>query len=235
MHFVYIDDSKDNNFACFSALLIPADRWRECLDHLLAVRALMNKSDGIYIRKEIHATDWNGGKGKIAPHLINKQRRAQLFDFFLTGVAMMPGAQVINGAAALHNEDRTFERLLNRINVNMTRAGSEALIFCDEGKSFDAMLRRMRRFNYIPSKHGGWSGGKQAKNITLDRILEDIVYRNSAKSMMIQAADCCGYALLRHESPVPSKTALGLHRSFRILDPIMVLAANGKDALGIIR
>ncbi len=235
MHFVYIDDSKDAKLACFSALLIPADRWRDSLDHLLGVRALMNKSDGIYIRKEIHATDWNGGKGRIAPDFVNKTRRAALFDFFLTGIAMMPSAQLINAAVPHHEEDRAFEWLLNRINVNMTKAGSRAVIFCDEGKNFDGMLRRLRRFNYVPSRLGTWGNGASSKNLTLGRILEDIVYRDSSKSLMIQAADCCGYALLRHENPIPSKTAYGLDQSFKVLSPILVTAANHRDPLGIIR
>jgi hypothetical protein len=138
MHLAYIDDSKDNRFACFSALLIPADRWRESLDHLLGVRSMMKVSHGIYTRKEIHATDWNGGKGRIAPNFVNKATRAVLFDFFLAGIAMVPSAQLINAAVPPSEENRAFEWMLNRINVNMTKAGSRAVIFCDQGKSFDA-------------------------------------------------------------------------------------------------
>src|SRR5690349_20933718 len=106
MHFVYIDDSGDADMACFSALIIPADQWRESLDHLLCVRSQMRLSDGIYLKAEIHSTDWNGGKGKIARHPVSKQRRAQLFDFFLGGIAMIPSAQVINAAVPLAEKNR---------------------------------------------------------------------------------------------------------------------------------
>lgn len=196
---------------------------------------MMKASAGIYTRKELHATDWNGGKGRIAPTFISKPHRANLFNFFLAGIALIPGAQLINAAVPPTDENRAFEWMLNRINVNMTKAGSQALIFCDQGKSFDSMLRRLRKFNYIPSRRGVWETGGFSKNITLDRILEDIVYRDSARSLMIQAADSCAYALLRHENPIPSKTAYGLDQSFKILDRILVKAANGRDALGIIR
>jgi hypothetical protein len=37
MHFVYIDDSGDDSIACFSAVIIPADQWRDSLNHLLEV------------------------------------------------------------------------------------------------------------------------------------------------------------------------------------------------------
>lgn len=66
MHFVYIDDSKDWRLACFSALLIPADRWADCLDWLIGLRRDLKASDGIHIRKEIHATDWVGAKAVSA-------------------------------------------------------------------------------------------------------------------------------------------------------------------------
>lgn len=195
----------------------------------------MNRSDGIYMRKEIHATDWNGGKGKIANHLIDKTTRAALFDYWLAGIANIPSAQLINAAVDKKEEDRAFEWLLNRINVNMSKAGSRAVIFCDEGKNFDGLLRRMRKFNPISSQRGVWGDGAAFRNITLDRVLEDIIYRDSKRSILIQAADCCGYALLRHENPIESKTKFGLDQSFMILESIMVKAANGRDKLGIIR
>jgi hypothetical protein len=117
----------------------------------------------------------------------------------------------------------------------MQKSGSRCVIFCDAGKSYDHLRRRMGKFNYIQSKFGDWGGGKAAINLPTDRLLEDIVYRDSARSIFIQAADACGYALLRRERPLPSKTALGLHESFFILEPIMVKQAFGKDPYGIIR
>lgn len=124
---------------------------------------------------------------------------------------MMPGAQLINAALPAAQEDRAFERMLNRINVNMTKAGSETVLFCDQGKNYDGMLRRMRHFNPIPSRFG-----------------------DSKRSLFIQAADCCAYAVLRNRNPLPAKTALGLHRSLTILEPICVKVANHRDPLGVI-
>ncbi|HEY2886123.1 MAG TPA: DUF3800 domain-containing protein [Rhizomicrobium sp.] len=235
MHFVYIDDSKDTHLACFSALLVPADKWRASLDWIITLRQQMKVSDGIYVRKELHATKWNSGRGRIAPYPIDKQRRVQLFDFFLAGIAMIPEVQLINAASQLASEERTFERMLNRINVNMQKSGSTAVIFCDQGKNYDSLLRKLRVYNPIMSKFGAWPDGSTHANLKLERILEDLVYRDSRKSLFIQAADCCAYALLRREHQIPSKTALGLHQSLMSLVPIMVTAANKNDPLGIVR
>jgi hypothetical protein len=235
MHFVYIDDSGDGSISCFSALIIPSDLWRSSLDHLLGIRQQMRISDGIRVQKELHSTDWNGGKGELAPHPISKERRARLFDFFLSGIAMMPGVQLINAAVPFGDQNRAFDWLLSRIQMNMTKAGSQAIIFCDEGKSYDSIRRKLGKHNFIPSKMGDWGDGKASKNFPTDRILEDIVYRDSAKSILVQAADACAYALLRRERPIPTKTALGLDKSFYILERILVKAAFGKDPMGIIR
>jgi hypothetical protein len=67
------------------------------------------------------------------------------------------------------------------------------------------MLRKMRRVNYIPSRFGSWYSGDFTKNMPVDRIIEDITYRNSARSLFIQAADFCAYALLRSERPLASR------------------------------
>ncbi len=214
MHFVYIDDSGDDHLSCFSALIKPADQWRESLLHLLGVRRQMRDSDGIRIQKELHSTDWNGGKGDLSGYPVSKQRRAELFDFFLSGVALLPGAQLINAAVPFGEQERAFEWLLNRVQSNMKKAGSQAIIFCDEGKSYDHIRRKLGVFNHIPSKFQSWSVGSESKNIPADRILEDIVYRDSEKSILIQAADACAYALLRRERPISSKSALGLDKSF---------------------
>jgi len=119
----------------------------------------------------------------------------------------------------------------------MRDAGSNALIISDEGKSYDKLLRRMRRFNFIPSKIGMWETGTISKNIRIGRVIEDLVYRDSARSLFIQAADACVYALLRSENPLPSKSALGLDQSLMILERIMVKLAFAKcpRKLGIIR
>jgi Protein of unknown function (DUF3800) len=236
MHFVYVDDSKDETLSCFSALAIPEEGWRDALDHLVGMRQQMQASDGVYVRHEIHATDFVAGRGRLAPRFVPVGARVRLFNYILSCVVLLPGAQLFNAAFPRHQEERAFERLLNRINVNMSKSGSRAVIFSDEGKSYDAMLRRMRHFNYIPSMFGAWHGGGTTRNVKIDRILEDIVYRKSERSMFVQMADCCAYALLRRENPIQSKAKRGLHESFYILEPILVKRANTRDpAFGIIR
>jgi hypothetical protein len=235
MHFVYIDDSGDGTVACFSALIIAADQWRDGLDHLLAARRAMRQTDGVYIKQELHSTDWNAGKGRLSKKPITKQRRVEMYNDFLAAIASTPSCQLINACVPLKQQTRAFEWLLNRIDTNMRHAGSRCVIFCDEGKDYDTVRRKIGVYNPIPSRLGTWEDGNASQNLPTHRILEDLVYRDSAKSIYVQAADACAYALLRRERPLASKNALGLDQSFYLLEPVMVKAAYAKDPYGIIR
>lgn len=237
MHLIYIDDSKDGKHLAFSALCVPADQWQASLQHLIEVRRALKRHEGIYTSVEQHATDWIGGRGRIAKHIVPKGARARLFDYMLSSIVMMPGSLLLNAFGRMSDEWTLFERMLNRINVFVTKAGSNALLISDEGKSYDALLRRMRRFNYIPSRYGFWADGTTARNIPAARILEDLVYRDSRRSYFVQAADFCAFSLLRFEVPTSSTTRLGISQSFTILEPICVKRAFSGDPrkLGIIR
>lgn len=235
MHFVYVDDSQANSRVYYSALIIPADQWQAGLDHILTFRRGMKTQHGIYVKKEMHATEWLGGRGRIAPQLVSKPLRAQLFRDFLTCIATLPGAQLINATGHDSQEAKVFEWMLNRVQKNMQVNGSRALIFSDEGKNYDKLLRKMRRFNPIPSAFGTWGPGQASKSILTDRIVEDIVYRDSAQSLFVQAADACAFSFLRKELPTQRLTALNIHTAFTLLDPILVKVASKYDPQGIIR
>ena len=114
---------------------------------------------------------------------------------------------------------------------------SNGLIVHDEGKDYTPLVRRMGVYNPIQSKFGAWEDGKPTKIIPVTHILEDIVFRQSHRSDLIQMADFCAYALFRSEFPLPSKTKYGLDTAFDSLNTICVTAAFGKDPrrLGIIR
>lgn len=235
MHLIYIDDSKDKALCCFSALCIPADQWFQALNQLIEFRRSIRKSDGIYQSIEMHATDWIGGRGNIAHEFIRKGIRARIFRSFLEEIVKLPEVKIFNACGSKKDEMILFERLLNRINVNMGKNGSSCIIFSDEGKNYDKLVRRLRRHNYISSKLGLWDNGLTAKNIPIERIFEDPVYRDSSKSLLIQAADFCAFSLLRKEAPTPNTDKLNISNAFMLLEPVLVKQAYRKDLLGIIR
>lgn len=236
MYLVYVDDSKDRSSCCFSAIFFPSTDWNKHFAHLKGIRQQMKASDGIYVTKELHATDFLGGRGRIAPTIIPKRRRAALFNWYLQQIGALPGVSVINACMSLIQEETAFEWMLNRIERTMVTLNDHALIISDEGKSYDSMLRRMRHFNYIPSAYGAWSTGAPSQNMRISNIIEDLVYRDSKRSLFIQAADFCAYSLLRFINPTSAAHKFGFDTSFRHLDPVLFKEANRKcrHGLGIV-
>lgn len=237
MHLVYIDDSRDEDLCVCSALAIPAEQWRMAFQQVRAFRRDLKKHDGIYVYKELHAWKLVSGRGKIADRVVPKGRRHQIFRDALALITELPGAQVFNACFGSKEDELAYERLLNRINRTMKAWDSHAVLIWDEGKEAQhrRLTRRMGVHNPIPSAYGMWETGNVTKNIPLEHILEDPVFKPSEQSYFIQLTDFVAYALLRREHPLPSRAKYRLHTAFEVLSPVLVTAASRTDPEGIIR
>lgn len=207
MHLIYVDDSCDEKkLYIFSALAVPADRWTSNFNIIKDWRQQLKQKHGIYARKELHAVDFVPGRGNVSPKVIGKWQRAQIFREGLELLVKNGDFRLFNACVA-HNQERAFERLLNRINRTMQAWGSHALLICDAGKEaeYTKLARKMGAFNPIPSRYGAWEDGGRTKNIPIDRIIEDPIFKKSDRSYLIQMADFCAYALLQRERPIPSR------------------------------
>src|SRR5882672_12042548 len=134
MFLVYIDDSGDERILCFSAIVVHESEWRNVQQQIRQHRRNMKETDGVLITKELHATEFVGGRGKLGPNDVHKGRRYQLFIETLAMVATLPKVQIFNAIGVRSTEEHLFERLTNRINVTMRTWKSRALIIHDEGK-----------------------------------------------------------------------------------------------------
>ena len=152
-------------------------------------------------------------------------------------IAALPGIRLFNAIAPKAEETLIFERLMNRINKNMEKSGSNAVIIHDEGKDYTGLVRRMCVYNPIQSQYGAWPDGRPFKNLPLDHIFEDIVFRNSTDSYFIQLADFCAFALFRSEYPLASRRKYRLENAFDELHGVCIPVCYKADPkhLGIIR
>lgn len=237
MHLVYLDDSRDEELCVFSGLIVPAAEWRACFEYLREFRRGLKASDGIFVRKELHAWKFVSGRGRISDRVVTKYRRAEIFKEALRLAAGLPGVRIINGVTTADDDQRIFEWIANRVHRTMEAWESHAILICDEGKeaTYTRLVRRMGVFNPIPSRLGEWPEGTRTRNITVDRILEDPFFKISQRSYFIQLSDFCAYALLRRERPVASKTRYGLDTAFEILDAALLREATANDPQGVLR
>lgn len=236
MHLVYMDDSKDQTTGIFTAIILHSTSWHDIFAQLKTFRSALKKTDGIYVNKEFHATEFIGGRGRIAPSIIPKFRRSEIFKDLLSLAATLP-LNIINSIHPNARLDWSYERILTRIHNTMKARDDHAIIISDKGNEgqYTGIRRRLGVINYIPSQYGRWGNGSAAKNIPLDRIIEDQYFKDSKQSYFIQLADFCAYALLRREKPLVSKTKYGMDKAFETLKPVLFLEANRSDPDGIIR
>lgn len=278
VRYFYVDESYDRQKFCLTALSIRHSDWRECFERVHQFRKELKAKHGLYIRKEIHASDFVSGRGQVADRVIGKHERAIIFHALLGLVASLPRVWLFN--VCLDSPGRrdveldAWERLLNRIE-RTTRAMDEreqdirakliatlseklgaplskdlkvrlisytprAMILADEGREREitTIFRKMNVYNPIPSKYGGWGPEKaRSKNIPLQRIVEDPVFKNSKASFFIQLVDCCAWALLKRETlPTSNVSKYGFDKAFDShLKGICYTPASPHDPLGIVR
>ena len=236
MHICYMDDSGEDDVRAFSMLTVPIDQWKTCFNGIKDYRKQLRASDGIFVKKELHATKFLSGRGYWSDRPLALERRVEIYRECLVHIARLPGVRLFSGIGARKFEERILERILNRLNRALQEWGSYAVCVSDEGKDYARLTWRMGAFNPIPSKYGGWREGL-TKNIPPERLIDDFFYRRSQESFFIQVVDFCVYGLLRSEKPLASKNALGVHQCYDLLEPICQkqCTANDPRGLGIIR
>ena len=129
--------------------------------------------------------------------------------------------------------------LLDEATARINTYKPRALIFADEGKelSITRTFRKMSVYNPVPSKMGAWGDGSKAKNIPVERVIEDPIFKKSDQSYFIQLVDCVAFALLKREvAPTPHVKTYGLNLLFdKCLRGVCFKKASPADPLGIVR
>lgn len=242
----YLDESYDDRAFVMSALIIPAHGWRESFLRLQQYRRHLKAKYRIFTSKELHATEFVAGRGRISATVVPKGLRAHLFNEVLRVVCGLPGASVVSGAwprpGQSQNEihAKAFARIQERLQPRCSGADTQMLLVVDEGKETELqwIARRSKVWNPIGSQYSAWEDGSAYKNIPNDRLIEDPFFKSSHQSYFLQAADFIAFALLKAEVP-PTAHVLkyGLNRAYDSLEPICAKEASRKDprGLGIVR
>jgi hypothetical protein len=242
----YIDESYDDSVFTMSALLIPGHAWKDCFTAVRDYRRELKNRFGIFTTKELHATDFVAGRGRISPRTVSKGIRARIFHETLDLVTTLPGAAVISGAweiagtghQAIHA--KAFARIHDRLQRRCSADNSQMVRVVDQGREVELrkVARRSAVYNMVGSRYGVWEDGARAKNIPWDRMVEDPVFKDSAQSYFLQLADFIAFALLKSEvPPTPRIEKYRIYEAYDRLDPVCVKVASAYDhrKLGIVR
>lgn len=251
MHLIYLDESGDYRWfnGCtqhfvLSALVVPDHSFAEAFGRVKQFRRAIKESDGMLLRKEIHAREFVKGKGQLGPTTISKGRRCAIYKDLLTLLNSLAelGVYTINcsipNAPGQDRYELAVDRVLNRLNRTLQYFDTYGILVFDEGKErlVRKITRRMHVHNPIPSALGAWETGEYTKNLTIDRIVGDPFFKSSAEDYFLQAVDCIAFGLLKQdEPPTPHVTTYGLNTAFAQLNDLYWRPARPRDPQGVVR
>jgi hypothetical protein len=251
MYLMYVDESGDpgmngspSRFFVLSGLVVHESEWRSLLDHILQFRRRMKSAFGLRIREELHAAHLITTPAGLAR--IPRFDRLAIIRHFADELARFPRLSIVNVVVAKDGKPVDFDvaehawrALLQRFENTLVRGNfpgpsdstQRGMVFPD-GAPLPRILklqRRLRHFNLVPSRFGA------ARNLPLVRIVEDPVFRDSAQSLLIQAADLVAFLLYQREQPNAYMRKKGGGAYFQRLKPVLCTQAAPMDPLGVVR
>jgi uncharacterized protein DUF3800 len=113
-------------------------------------------------------------------------------------------------------------------------ADDRGLLVCDntDGKKLVRLVRKMSVYNPIANQPQFGTG---YRNLALQFLVEDPIFRDSEWSQFIQAADVCAHLLYEFACPSSYMRQKGGRNYFKRLLPILCLRASPGDPHGIVR
>ena len=255
MYLMYVDESGDcglsesspTRYFVLSGLVVHELSWQARLDQLLAFRRRMKAAFGLGVRDELHAAPLLNRPGKLVR--IPKNDRLSILRFFADELASMADVNIINVVVDKRGKGQTydvfewawkvlkqrFENTLSHRNfAGPHNPDDRGMLFPDrtDDKKLTLLLRKMRRFNPIPSQA---AHGQGARNIVMTKVIEDPNFRDSAHSYFIQAADLAAFLLYQQLQPSAYVRKISAQNYFVRLAPVLCKVASSSDPLGVVR
>lgn len=252
MYLMYADESGDIGLAgsptryfVLTGLVLHELRWRQTLDELIAFRRQLKTGFGLRLREEIHASPMLSKPGELAR--IPKHQRLEILRRYADKLASMPDLSLISVVIDKINKPATYDvfetawkALIQRFENTLAyrnfpgprNPDDMGMLFPDRSdeKKLNALLRRMRAFNPVPSQQ---SSGY--RNLQIRTIIEDPNYRDSAHSYFIQSVDVTAFLLYQHLAPSAYMRKKSGQNYFGRLAPIVCAHASPRDPLHIVR
>jgi Protein of unknown function (DUF3800) len=252
MYLMYVDESGDigltgspTRYFVLTGLVLHELRWRQTLDELIAFRREQKTDFGLKLREEIHASPMLSKPGDLVR--IPKHQRLEILRRYADKLASMPDLSLIcvvvdkaNKPATYDVFDAAWKALIQRFENTLAHRNfpgprnpdDMGMLFPDRSdeKKLNALLRRMRAFNPVPSQQ---SSGY--RNLQIRTIIEDPNYRDSSHSYFIQSVDVTAFLLYQHLAPSAYMKKKSGQNYFGRLASIVCKHASPRDPLHIVR
>lgn len=252
MYFMYVDESGDSGLVnspkrhfILTGLVVHETRWRLCLDRLISFRRRIKSGFGLKLSEELHAYALVNSPGSLKR--IKRNDRLTIVRAFADELASINDFRVINVVVDKQSKAQDydvfekawsaliqrFENTLNQGNFPAPAHSHEhGMILPDrtDDKKLTQLLRKMRHYNPVPN-----SIGSGYRNLSITRITEDPIFKDSEHSYFIQSADMAAYLLQQNLEPSSYMRKKSGTNYFYRLKPILFTPATRNDPHGIVR
>jgi len=252
VYLLYVDESGDigltaspSQYFVLSGLVLHELAWHRTLETIIGFRRDLRHRYGLKLREEIHAAHFMHKPGDIAR--IRRDLRLRLLRDVLDFEATLPDVNVINVVVDKTRKppqfdvfDAAWTVLIQRFHNTISHKNFPGpqnpqdlgLLVADrtDEKKLRMLVRRMRRYNPVPSRF--IVGSRQ---IPITTVVEDPVHRDSLHSYFLQLSDVNAYFLFQKQKPNSYVRRKGARNYFDRLDPVLCQVASSTDQQGIVR
>lgn len=252
MYLLYVDESGDvglhnspTRYFILSAIVVHEMKWRDTLQELVAFRRMLRDTKGLKLRDEIHASVFINKPGELKR--IKRNDRLDIMKKCIDWVNAQPYLNVFSVVVDKQGKSNDifelawntlvnrFENTLKHRNFVGPRNSDETgIVISDntEGEKLRKLVRKMRHYNTVPNKKDYYSSGY--RNIKIEKVIEDPVFRDSRQSLILQMNDVIAYCVRQKYEPNNYMKKKGGHNFYTRLDKVVTKKVSTSNNFGIV-
>lgn len=249
---MYIDESGDvglNNsptrYFILSGIVLHELRWKTTLTELVNFRKMLRDTKDLKLREEIHCRDFINKPGDLKR--IKRNDRLDIIkkciDWLNTQSDLSVFSVIVDKQG--RNDDifevawstllMCFENTIRHKNFRGPQnSDDKGIVLSDntEGEKLRMLIRRMRHYNTISHTQSLHPSGY--RNLKLDYIIEDPIFRDSQHSFLHQMNDVVAYCVRQKYEPNAYMKKKGGHNFYKRLEDVALKIAIKDNDLGLI-